>query len=164
MHPNRRRAILPLTALACLVGSLLQSACLGTGRCDTLRADLLHKRELWASCDPGGGDDQCVMVGGDESDCTGVLHCAFPVNRANRGIAEEAVIQNASESPLCAAVCSTPTCGDTESVKPYCDATLRRCVIDATYDGGSNAPPIEEPDATPPTQPHDAGVKDALGE
>jgi hypothetical protein len=161
MHPNRRRAILPLTALTCLVGLLLQSACLGTGRCDTLRNDLLHKRDLWAACDPSGGDDQCVVVSGDEADCTGVLRCAFAVNRANRGIAEDAVITNASDWPVCSAVCSSPTCGD--SPIPKCDATLKRCVVDVDLDGGQVGP-IEEPDASPPVQPEkDAATKDALG-
>lgn len=165
MHSKLRRAILPLTALTCLVGLLLQSACLGTGRCDSLRTDLLHRRDTWAACDPSGGDDQCVVVSGDESDCTGVLKCAFAVNAANRGIAEDAVITNASDSPVCQAVCSTPTCGD--NPVPVCDPVLKRCVVkvDLSGSGGvdQDAGTGEEPDTSTPIETKDAAAKDAAG-
>lgn len=143
-NSNRRRATLWTIALTTLAGLALQTACLGTARCDALRTELLHKRDGWTGCDPAGGDDQCVLVAGDGTDCTGVFRCSFAVNRVFRSDAEHAVIDNASDAPVCEAVCSNPRCGQDSA--PRCDATTHRCVVDVS----TNNTPIPVNDAAPP--------------
>jgi hypothetical protein len=127
--------------------------CLGTGPCDSLRARLLDERDSWSVCDPSQGDDQCAIVTGDGTDCTGVFRCDFPVNRGALALAERAVVAVASQSPECAAVCSGLTCP--ADAPPRCDPLTRHCVMDAFSEGGAPPPngldaalpPIETPDA-----------------
>jgi len=140
-----------------LVGLVLQVSCLGTGKCDTLRSDLLKRRDAWGACDPSEGDDVCVVVAGDSNDCTGVLVCNFAVHKTQRTNAEHAVIQNASDWPVCSGVCSSPSCS--EGTKGRCDATLKRCVIDIEDAGTGGGEPPDQPYTSPPPPQKDSGTE-----
>jgi hypothetical protein len=163
MNPTRRRSILPgLTLVACVAfvaaSALPNTACIGTQACQSLRTSLLNQRDTWAACDPSGGDGQCVVVGGDSTDCTGVLRCDFAVNNTYLVVAQTAVIDNASNQANCTDVCASPTCAP--DAKPICDPLFRKCVMPYF---NPNPPPNPTPDAgggNPPPPPWTDGGAD----
>ncbi len=128
--------------------------CLAPQQCETLRADLRAQLDSWRGCDPTKGDDQCAIVGGDPSDCTGVLSCDFAVNVSNLRAAQDAVVDNSVHREICGDFCSMPTCA-ADSL-PICDPALRQCVIPFLEAG---ARPVAGSPSTP-----NPGMSDAQAE
>jgi len=134
------------------LASLALAGCLDKANCDELRQDLYEKKRQWAKCD---SNEDCIAVGGNPKDCTGVLSCPFAVNRASREVAERLMLSAADDSVDCH-LCSTPTCA--ESTTLSCEPVTRRCVLAGeTFGPGPGVPP--GPDAgTPETDASAADV------
>jgi hypothetical protein len=148
-HKTPKSALL-LVFLALL--SLPLAHCADKRNCDELRQELFLQKRAWAACE---SDFDCVLVGGNPKDCTGVLACPFAVNRANRDTAERQVLSAGDDSVMCH-LCAVPTCvsGDI----PVCEPSTRRClVVTSIVDGGSGATPGTGTDSTPDTAADDGG-------
>jgi uncharacterized membrane protein YgcG len=109
-----------LFALAC--GVWLTMSC-NNANCEHLRDELFAKKTTWQEC---VRDEDCIKVGGNGKDCTGILSCDFAVNRVYRDAAERRVASLPQESVDCTE-CSTPNCvaGDIA----MCEPVTHQCII-----------------------------------
>src|SRR5689334_2909904 len=82
------------------------AGCIGPAQCEAERDKLIAQKRVWAACNPANGDDDCIILGGQESDCTGVLKCDFAVSRTKRAEAERVALSLATEQIVCEDVCS----------------------------------------------------------
>jgi hypothetical protein len=148
MKESRKRwSVHGLFFLALGVGAALHAGgCIGPQTCENLRTELRVQRQSWDGCDPNKGDEQCAIVGGDSSDCTGVFQCSFAVNKNNLTAAQNAVVDNSIRQGACADFCPSPICpGGTVAI---CDHSINRCVIPfADPDGGAAQASPGGPDA-----------------
>jgi hypothetical protein len=112
-------------------------------KCESLRDELTAQKEGWAQCQE---DTDCVLVGGSGKDCTGIMSCDFPVNRAFRAEAERRVASLPEETVDCME-CSAPKCVGGSIV--VCDPTSHQCIpVTEVLDSGSSAPVPTEPTGT----------------
>src|SRR5690606_18438258 len=58
--------------------------------CDRLREDLLEEKISWNECTR---HEECILLGGNSHDGTGVMACNFAVHREHRLAAERRVLQ-----------------------------------------------------------------------
>ncbi len=103
------------------------ASCQDASRCSALRDKTYSDKRIWEGCDPALGNAQCIKIGGQPTDCTGVLACAFAVNRNFRDVAEKSVIDIVADDAVCEYACSKPTCIEGEVA--VCEATSRRCLL-----------------------------------
>ena len=155
-----------LVALGLLVSATAVStsieACGESGACSQLRQSNYASLEAWQGCDPAGPPlSQCLEIGGNPKDCTGVLSCNFAVNAHFRAEAEQATYTVGEQSQGCY-LCATPTCigGDLA----WCEPTSHRCLLvqqlidGGAVFGGSTPPPSEDSGAPVTTSIVDAGT------
>ena len=136
-----RRNTMTMVMLA--LTSLALARCMDRAKCDELRQELYDKRKAWAACET---DADCLAIGGNPKDCTGVLACPFAVNRIHREEAEREMLSSGDQSVDCH-LCATPTCAETAAL--VCEPVTRRCILAGeTFDAAAGMPP--EPDAAPP--------------
>ena len=125
---------------------------LGWRRRDALERPRRQELDFWAGC---GNDADCVVVGGDPNDCTGVLLCDFAVARGYRSAAAKMVLDNSANRGVCADYCAVPSCPD--PTQPVCDAVSRKCVLEmypltpsSTPDASTPLPPLPDAGADGP--------------
>ncbi len=137
---------LPRMALLLLLGGGLLAtvplastsleACGESGACTQLRQTNYGALLGWQACDPAGPPlSQCIQIGGNPKDCTGVLSCNFAVNAHFRSEAELVTYTVGEQSQGCY-LCATPTCigGDLA----WCEPISHRCMlIQGLIDGGA---------------------------
>ncbi len=122
-----------------VLGFALAALNCDNAQCRELRDELFKLKRGWQACT---NSFDCIIVGGNQKDCSGVMSCDFAVNRQFRDQAEERVARLPTESVDCHE-CSNPNC---ETGKlPYCEPVTHQCVIiDQLLDGsayGSYSPP-----------------------
>lgn len=91
--------------------------------CDRLREDLLEEKNSWNECTR---HEECILVGGNSQDCTGVMACNFAVHREHRLAAERRVLQLPEDTVDCL-VCASPNCESGDI--PFCEPVSGRCMI-----------------------------------
>ena len=125
---KRTQGTLALIALICL--TLVQC---NRQNCEDLRNELSQQKAEWAKCTRS---EECIIVGGSESDCTGILACNFAVHRQHRLTAERVVASLPEDSVDCL-VCGIPNCE--RGTVPYCEPISGRCmVVTDVIDGVEN--------------------------
>lgn len=143
-HDLAPRILRMLMALVCLGAAQCNHA-----QCEDLRDKLTDLKRTWQSCQT---DADCIIVGGNAKDCTGILSCNFAVNRRSRNEAER-IVASLPEETLDCIECTSPSCiGGTNA---YCDTTTSGCSMvvvapaptapaaDAAKTGGTNADATE---------------------
>ena len=116
-----------------LSSSLLLVSC-DKENCETLRDELYTQKLSWQACRV---DSDCEIIGGNTSDCTGILSCNLAVNSHFVLEAERRIASLPEETVECHR-CGSPNCPEGEIA--YCDPAYRRCVIvKAFIDGGKPA-------------------------
>lgn len=111
--------------LRMLVGSLLLATTqCDHSQCDDMRDKLAGLKDTWQAC---LNDADCVVVGGNSKDCTGILSCNFAIHRLHRNEAER-VVASLPEDTLDCTECSPPSCigGSTA----HCDTATAHCSTD----------------------------------
>lgn len=118
----KTRKIIPITLAVAATLSLGSLQC-NHENCEKLRNELSAQKNEWAECTRS---EECVLVGGNTADCTGVLSCNFAVHRQHRLTAERRVASLPEDTVDCM-ICNSPNC---ESGKlPYCEPISGRCMI-----------------------------------
>jgi hypothetical protein len=105
-----------------LVLALLGVRCNST-QCETLRDELSVAKRQWSRCN---SDLDCVKIGGNPGDCTGILSCDFAVNRSARLEAERRIASLPEETVDCSE-CTSPNCVGGEI--PHCEPISGRCIV-----------------------------------
>jgi hypothetical protein len=115
-----------------LVG-LLGLSCNNT-QCESLRDELTGLKRQWTRC---SDHSDCIKIGGNPGDCTGVMTCNFSVNRNVRLEAERRIASLPEETVDCTE-CTSPNCvaGDIS----FCEQVSGRCIIVTTLDDGGAMP------------------------
>jgi hypothetical protein len=139
--PRKRIAHIVLLALTAL--ALVD--CGDKARCNTVRDETYQKRVTWARCD---ADADCIVLAGNQSDCTGVLACPFAIHRSHREEAERLLLTIGEDSVDCH-ICAVPTCTGGATT---CEQSSHQCVMSYT---GVILPPFDRPDSNPPLPPDD---------
>jgi hypothetical protein len=121
-HTMKSRKIIPITLAVAATLSLGSLQC-NHENCEELRDELSTLKNQWAECTRS---EECVIVGGNDADCTGVLSCNFAVHRQHRLTAERRVASLPEDSVDCM-VCNSPNCERGEL--PYCEPISGRCMI-----------------------------------
>jgi hypothetical protein len=106
-----------------LAGLLLAATQCNNSECESLRDDLTREKLEWQRC---ARDEDCIIVGGNLKDCTGVLACNFAVNRDRRIEAERRVVSLPEDTVDCMQ-CSPPNCVDGELA--ICEPVTQRCIV-----------------------------------
>lgn len=111
--------------------------------CEDLR-DELHAQKLgWQSCEQ---HEDCIIVGGNTADCTGIMSCNFAVNRQYRHAADRRVASLPEETADCFE-CASPNCIRGEIT--LCEPVSGRCIIvTEILDDGSSQAAAEPPSST----------------
>lgn len=122
-----------LVAFGFFVGTLMFMApsCIGPGACEALRKENLAKLDEWTRCE---ASNECVLVGGNAGDCSGVFKCNFGANYRFENAARRAVIFSAQDSPVCQPTCASAIqCPRGTAV--ICDPVLKRCRVESMEGG-----------------------------
>jgi hypothetical protein len=124
------------SVLGGILGPTLLLGLLGLGcnsaQCESLRDELTRAKHQWAKC---SAHSDCVKIGGNPGDCTGIMTCNFAVNRKSRLEAERRVASLPEETVDCTE-CTAPNCvvGDIA----FCEPTSGQCiVVTDVVDGGA---------------------------
>jgi hypothetical protein len=144
-----RPGMLIATALVALTGTQCNKA-----NCEDIRDELFRDKLEWASCT---SDDQCIIIGGNERDCSGVLTCNLAINKSRRQEAERRIISLPEETADCIE-CASPNCPEGEIT--LCERVSKKCIIvkgivdsgltsvsygaPPTHSGGSGSIEVEE--------------------
>jgi len=109
--------------------------------CEKKRDELSVIKHTWERCDR---DVDCLIIGGNTSDCTGVLACNLAVNRLYRDQAERRIASLPEETVDCVR-CASPNCPEGELA--VCEPISHECIIvKDVIDGGAQivlTPPPE---------------------
>lgn len=150
------------------LASLLSTQC-DNEQCEELRENLYREKISWQSCERSS---DCIIVGGNEGDCTGVFSCNVAVNTSSR-VAAERRIASLPELTVDCHQCGSPNCPDGEIA--ICEEDSRLCFIVSevldepapgllkTVEGNAAVPasPVPGPteDAAPPGVPSAAATE-----
>jgi hypothetical protein len=119
---------------------MLIASC-NTQHCERLRDELFAQKLKWQACE---SNVDCIIVAGNNKDCTGVLSCQIAVNREYRPEAERRIASLPEETVDCME-CQSPGCVDGDI--PFCEPTTKQCIIvTRILDDGSPATSIVPPD------------------
>jgi hypothetical protein len=113
-----RPGMLIATAFVALTGTQCNKA-----NCEDLRDELYYLKLDWQSCED---DSQCILIGGNGKDCTGVLSCNLAINKKRRQEAERRIISLPEETVDCMQ-CASPNCA--EGNITICEPTSKKCII-----------------------------------
>lgn len=113
------RALFPLTLLALAFAT---TRC-NNADCESLRDELMAQKLSWQDCTR---DEECIKVGGNQGDCTGIMSCDFAVNAVHRLTAERRVASLPEESQDCMQ-CSSPNC--VVGKRAFCEPVSRKCMV-----------------------------------
>jgi hypothetical protein len=114
-----------------LLAGLLGLSCNNT-QCEGLRDELTGLKRQWTRC---SAHSDCIKIGGNPGDCTGIMTCSFAVNRNARLEAERRIASLPEETVDCTE-CTSPSCvaGDIA----LCEQTSGHCIVVTTLlDGGA---------------------------
>lgn len=107
---------------AAVLSGLLGITC-DNADCEKLRDDLYTDRLKWEGCDQ---DEDCELVGGNTSDCTGIFSCNLGVNSRYVKDAVRRIASLPEESVDCHK-CGSPNCPEGNIV--VCDPAYHRCIV-----------------------------------
>jgi hypothetical protein len=118
-----------------IIGPTLLLALLGTGcnssQCESLRDELTKTKRQWSRC---SSHADCIKIGGNPGDCTGIMTCNFAVNRSSRLEAERRVASLPEETLDCSE-CTAPNCVSGDIA--FCEPRSGQCmVVTEVLDGG----------------------------
>lgn len=136
-------------ALAASILLALTSLQCNHRNCEKLRDELTEQKHEWQKCTR---DEECILVGGNRQDCTGILSCNFAVNRRHRLEAERRVASLPEDTVDCM-VCNSPNCETghlamCEPISGSCMVVTELLTQDdrgTSTDGGSEPEPTAEP-------------------
>lgn len=135
------RLRIPLSLLVLGLGAALVVASCNITHCERLRDELFAQKLKWQACE---SDLDCMIVGGNTKDCTGILSCALAVNRKYRPEADRRIASLPEETVDCME-CQSPDCVDGDI--PLCEPVLKQCiVVTRILDGGAPASSLVTPD------------------
>jgi hypothetical protein len=120
--------------------------------CEVLRDDLYAQKLKWQQCD---SDLDCMEIGGNSKDCTGILSCNLSINRRYR---DEAVRRIASlpEDSVDCMLCVSPNCE--EGMISICEPVTKQCLlVTKILDGGAASASFFTPDSGAPPPDFGAG-------
>jgi len=137
---SRPSIALSLLAL-CPVAALLTASC-NVSHCESLRDELFADKQTWQACET---DVDCVIVGGNNKDCTGILSCNLSINRAYRSEAERRIASLPEETVDCVE-CQSPNCP--EGSIALCELKAKQCIIVQDIIQPAPAASFEVPDAS----------------
>lgn len=107
--------------------ALLSFALLAAGcdhaHCESLRDELTEAKDTWTQCE---ADEDCIKIGGNEKDCTGILSCNLAVNRTWRLEAERRIASLPEETQDCIE-CTPSNCVSGDLA--VCEPVSQRCII-----------------------------------
>jgi len=152
---SRRSLALSLLVL-CGVAASFTSSC-NSAHCEDLRDELFALKQKWQAC---SADTDCILVGGNVKDCTGILSCNTAVNRMYRQEADRRIASLPEETVDCM-VCKSPNCE--EGMIVVCEPVTKACIIVTKVleppDAGEEPDAGEMPDAgaMPDASTGDAG-------
>jgi hypothetical protein len=127
---NHKRTTRPGLFIATAFVALTGTQC-NKANCEDLRDELYFQKLEWETCKT---DSDCILVGGNGKDCTGVFTCHVALNRENRLEAERRIISLPEETADCMA-CTSPNCP--EGNIPFCERKSKKCIIvKELVDGG----------------------------
>jgi hypothetical protein len=110
------------------------------GNCEDLRNELTTLKDKWQVCTR---DLDCIKIGGNTKDCSGVLSCNLGVNRIYRSEADRRIASLPEDSVDCM-VCTSPNC--IEGDITLCEPVSGKCIIvTALLDAGTVAANIVSP-------------------
>jgi len=118
----KSRKTIPITLAIAAILSLSSLQC-NHENCEELRDELTTLKNRWAECTRS---EECIVVGGNTADCTGVLSCNFAVHRQYRLEAERRVASLPEDTVDCM-VCNSPNCESGNL--PFCEPVSGRCMI-----------------------------------
>jgi hypothetical protein len=110
--------MLIVTAVLAMLGTQCNKA-----HCEDLRDDLFALRRSWQTCRE---NSDCILVGGNPADCTGILSCNLAVNRGKRLEAERRIASLPEETLDCME-CQSPNCEKGDMV--YCEQVTHLCIV-----------------------------------
>jgi hypothetical protein len=110
--------MLIVTAVLAMLGTQCNKA-----HCEDLRDELFALRRSWQTCQQ---HSDCILVGGNPGDCTGILSCNLAVNRGKRLEAERRIASLPEETLDCME-CQPPNCEKGEMV--YCEPVTHLCIV-----------------------------------
>lgn len=149
-------ALLSLTSLG-----LLQC---NRSNCEDLRNELTAQKTEWSKC---SRNEECVIVGGNTGDCSGILSCNFAVHRVHRLTAERRVASLPEESVDCMA-CNSPNCESGDLA--FCEPVSGRCMIvtdlvepEAEGEEASAVQSLTKPGDPDPDEPMGEGGQGSFG-
>lgn len=121
-----RPGMLTLTALIALTGIQCNNA-----DCEALRDELYLAKLEWEACKTHA---DCMLIGGNTKDCTGVFSCNLAINRSRRQEAERRILSLPEETADCIE-CASPNCPEGEIA--FCEPVSHRClIVKEILDGG----------------------------
>jgi hypothetical protein len=107
--------------------ALLSLALVGGGcdhdHCESLRDELTDFKDAWSTCET---DYDCIKIGGNGKDCTGILSCDLAVHRASRLEAERRIASLPEETQDCIE-CTSPNCVSGDLA--VCEPVSQRCIL-----------------------------------
>jgi uncharacterized membrane protein YgcG len=110
--------MLIVTAVLAMFGTQCNKA-----HCEDLRDDLFALRRSWQTCQQ---HSDCILVGGNPADCTGILSCNLAVNRGKRLEAERRIASLPEETLDCME-CQSPNCARGDMT--YCEPVTHLCIV-----------------------------------
>jgi len=147
---SRRSLALSLLVLCGLAASFSTSC--NTQHCEDLRDELTALKQKWQACQT---DFDCILVGGNVKDCTGIFSCNTAVNKMHREDAERRIASLPEETVDCM-VCKSPNC--ISGMITLCEQVTKTCiVVTEILDGGTT------PDTGDTGEQPDAGAMPAAG-
>jgi hypothetical protein len=110
--------MLIVTAVLAMLGTQCNKA-----HCEDLRDDLFALRRSWQTCQQ---HSDCILVGGNPADCTGILSCNLAVNRGKRLEAQRRIASLPEETLDCME-CQSPNCE--RGNLTYCEPVTHLCIV-----------------------------------
>ena len=120
--------------------------------CEKKRDELTVLKRKWQQCTD---NSQCMIVGGNGADCSGILACNVAINRIYRDEAERRIQSLPEETADCIR-CTPSNCPEGDIA--ICDTISRECeIVTALLDAGGAKLDFTPPDTNPPPPPPDLG-------
>jgi hypothetical protein len=127
---NHKRTLRPGMLIATALVGLAGIQC-NKANCEDIRDELYLDKLEWASCK---SDEQCIIIGGNGKDCSGVMTCDFAINGSWRQEAERRVLSLPEDTADCM-LCAAPNCPEGDTA--VCDKVDKQCrIVFQGSDGG----------------------------
>lgn len=119
--------------------------------CEKKRDELTVLKRRWEQCSTSA---DCMIIGGNSADCSGVLACNLAINRIYRDEAERRIQSLPEETTDCVR-CTPSNCAEGDIA--ICEPVSHECeIVKAIIDGGAQIV-LTPPDTNPPPPPPDLG-------